>query len=154
MISYVETRIRFVRSSGMTEFGFDELKTPLKVGYFYKTRGGIKAKCVHVFENGEAVFVDPDKFSIQASNFWRVRAHGRMRDDAFNHSYDLVSEWHEMVTIAPALVVYANGPRSIPYQTEYFYSSKEEAEEACKKNGNKLINWPAYEANWPKIRKE
>ena len=138
-----------------------DLKNPLKEGSFYKTRGGFKAKCVHIFENGEAVMVEFPSLNtlvIGTTNFWKVRTHGRMRDDIFNNSYDIVSEWHEMVMVAPALVacVSAQGSvkGSIPYQTEYFYSSKEEAEEACKKNGTHLIKWPAYEADWPKVNKE
>ena len=59
-----------------------------EVGKHYRTRSGRKAKCVHAWEDGGALFVatDPDVA-------WSVGANGKCTGS--ETPYDIVAEWRE-----------------------------------------------------------
>jgi hypothetical protein len=75
-----------------------------EVGRHYRTRGGHKALCVHIWPHGGVLFVCDDR----PFNAWTVRSDGTFAHGQISH-WDIIDEWREPRTWEVYVMEYADG---------------------------------------------
>jgi hypothetical protein len=80
-----------------------------EVGKYYRTRSKRKALCVHVWEDGGALFIDTDPDVA-----WSVKANGKCTN--VETPYDIIGEWRPPRTWTVYVIEYADGSVGVSLQ--------------------------------------